>query len=736
MKQQLFHCFSCAEAGDIVQLVMLIRHVGTMEAVRWLVAEFAPDLQPDVDGILDDMTEEEKSKYRRGFLYGKIFEAGHEHLFRNNGKLALDYLVNERRYDPKLLKETEFMTWNPAAQWKKWLRGQFPSLKEEIDRLPLSGGKSDECKVALPYRDANGVILGFAIRHHTAGGLQMPNGTFQRWTSTAELKKDALYGLHRIRNAETVIIVEGYADAEYLRALGMKNIVALGTVAFSNKYMQGLLEKGVRRIVLSLDRDIISQAGQINTLATATNLAGSPVRVFVIDPNKLAPHKDPDELVKAQGLPAFQALVDSAESAAKWLPKHILGPLNPNNDLEWEEGVAKVLRYGASLSDPGDAVAVVDTLRTSYGMSEFALNERLEVVRQEAQETAISEELTHLADQAKQMSTSGRTEKALLLLEREGTQLLTELYRGSKEVQEPLTQFLAEKQVRDAKRKPGEVLGYALNEFPAIASAMSGIQNGLILIGADPNTGKTMLLVNLAVDLLNSNPRARILFYTLDDTRETIVNRFLAKLSQIEINDVQTMLEGAAQATLSNAYSWMTQMSTERLDIVQLTEGLTMTSIQDRVRRHPHKENLVLLIDGIYNIPLVRSYTNIREENIGRANGLKSTTKIFNIPLIGTAELRKRTQEEANRRQRTLHDLMESAKYAYNADAILLLTPADEMESFRVQEEPYVNLTFEKNKLSGYRDTLRLKFRKAIATFEQEGGAYALADVAAQGGPQ
>ena len=112
----------------------------------------------------------------------------------------------------------------------------------------------------------------------------------------------------------------------------------------------------------------------------------------------------------------------------------------------------------------------------------------------------------------------------------------------------------------------------------------------------------------------------------------------------------------------------------------------------------------------------------------------KGIAKAFNIPLIGTAELRKRTQEEANKRQRTLHDLMESVKYAYNADVILLLTPTEEMEKFRTQSEPYVDLTFEKNKLSGYRDTVRLKFRKAVATFEQEGGTTTQPIVATGGG--
>jgi replicative DNA helicase len=313
---------------------------------------------------------------------------------------------------------------------------------------------------------------------------------------------------------------------------------------------------------------------------------------------------------------------------------------------------------------------------------------------------------------------------------------MVDFHQGVKEKPVPLADFLRVKQSSDAKRQAGVQLGYQLKEFPQVADAMDGVQPGLILVGADPNTGKTMLLVNLAIDLLRSNDRANVLFYTLDDSRNTIVNRFLAKLAQIEINKVQTHQDDKAnQSTLDVAYKWMADMSKGRLDILELSDGMTMNAIREKVRSNPKRTDTIVLIDGVYNIPLEGSHDSIREENIARANGLKGIAKAFNIPLIGTAELRKRTQEEANKRQRTLHDLMESVKYAYNADVILLLTPTEEMEKFRTQSEPFVDLTFEKNKLSGYRDTVRLKFRKAVATFEQEGGTTTL-PVQATGGGQ
>jgi replicative DNA helicase len=706
-----------------------------MEATRWLIDEFAPELKQDFDGVLNDLPEEERLKYRRGFLYGKIFEHGHHLLFEGNGKPALDYLVNDKKYDRNLLKDSEFMTWNPSTDWKKWLTQQFPSLKKEIDELPLAGGPSDQFKVALPFRDQDNTIIGFVIRHHTSAGLPLPNGSYLRWTSTAGLSKNALYGLSRVKKPGTAIIVEGYPDAEYFRVLGMQNVLALGTVGFSDSYLEGLEAKNIDRIVLSLDNDAKSQAGLKSMIEITKKLAGTNVRVYVVDPTRLAPVKDPDELVRTKGLAAFQALVDSAEPAATWFPKLTLAQIKKTDTVKWDEAVASVVNYAGLLADPGDAVLVVDLLRNTYGISEFELEEKLEIEREKTHEQEISLRLKVLAENVKHVSGVGNTEKALVMLERETSKLIVAFRQGMPEKAVPLIDFLGAKQADDAKRLANQMLGFELKEFPDVTNAMDGIQPGLILIGADPNTGKTMLLVNLAIDLLNSNDRARVLFYTLDDTRGTIVNRFLAKLSEIPINSVQTQQNDVnAQKKLDAAYGWLKDMARERLDVVEFSDGLTMNAIRERVRTVAKRKDVVVLIDGIYNIPLEGSFDSIREENIARANGLKSIAKSFEIPLIGTAELRKRTQEEANKRQRTLHDLMESVKYAYNADVILLLTPTDDMEKFRTQTEPFVDLTFEKNKLSGYRDTIRLKFRKAVATFEQEGGQSIVANIP-QGGP-
>ncbi len=65
-----------------------------------------------------------------------------------------------------------------------------------------------------------------------------------RWDSTPGLKKNDLFGLDKVAIGEqTLIIVEGYPDAIYLQALGLKNIVAIGQGVLSKKHLIEMISR-------------------------------------------------------------------------------------------------------------------------------------------------------------------------------------------------------------------------------------------------------------------------------------------------------------------------------------------------------------------------------------------------------------------------------------------------------------------------------------------------------------
>ena len=313
----------------------------------------------------------------------------------------------------------------------------------------------------------------------------------------------------------------------------------------------------------------------------------------------------------------------------------------------------------------------------------------------------------------------GKEEEATKLLVEKPSEFLAE-YGARRVVPEQTTyDFLQLKKQRDAQRNPLEHLGFFLNAFPDIYKQLNGLQNGLYIIGAYPNVGKTAFMTSLCIDVLKSNDEAAVLFFTMDDSRDTIVNRFLAGEVRININDVQGgQSDPLLKAKLDTAYDWYEAKAKEKkFDIKEISEALTIDAIEHTIRTHPLKENLIVFIDGVYNVPMEGQFGTLREENIERANRIKEFSKFFHIPLIVTAELRKKSNEESKNKVPTMHDLMESGKYGYNADVVWLLYPQDE-SLYRIQDQPTIVAAFEKNKLSSYRENMLFTFTRAQSLVE------------------
>lgn len=721
LTDHFYHCFSCGESGDIVALVMLVNGIGVFEAVKWLADQFTPDLKQPLDESLENLPEEVKRKHEQADLYRLIYQEGKRQLYLPIGKIALDYLTQGRGYDPIKLQSTEWIFWDSEANIRSYLSSKAPNQTEHIDQLPLLGAFGDKFRLALPFRDRHGTITGFLKRAHEKAGFDIRDTKGVRWDSTKGLTKPDLFGLNRIRKQEELVVVEGYPDAAYLPALGLDNIVAFGQAAFSEKYIEGLRALGIKRIILALDND---NAGLKNSEEICRLLAESNIQVFVLDPPTMSPHKDPDEYVAAHGIDSFRKLIETSERSSMWLTKRIFAITDISSDLGRARAISGALEFAGTIQNPLEAQAVVDTIRTQLSLTPEMLDIYYRQVLENASRKHIQESIQNVTRDSQRMAKEGKLEPALRNLTLTAKQMLVEYAQVGMEPEKPFSAFLASKRASDSQRIPGQRLGLELKQFPTIDSAMCGIQPSMIALAADPNTGKTILTVNLAVDILQSNPGASVLFYSMDDTRDAIVGRFVAKLTDLPINDVQRKPKGAAEEkAIGDAYKWMSERAEEnRLNVREIVEGMTIASISEAVHTHPNRESLIVIIDGMYNIPMDGRYSSIREENIDRANRVKELTKLYKVPVIVTAELRKRPVDDSKRKERTLHDIMETGKYAYNADVVCLLTPQDP-DKYCTQPEPIVELEIAKNKLSSFRGKIELTFKKETATFRETSGS-------------
>lgn len=364
------YCHNCGVGGSSIDLVMLTFNIDFKEALEWFNKSFNLGYSNNFSGINFVKTPEELQREKelkaKSFLLEELLTEGKRMLFEPEGKDALSYLVNNRKFDEEKIKQTELFYLPSKSEAKQILYKAYPEMSEQIRALKLDGHYGDNFRLAFPYRDIQGRITGLIKRDTTPEGASgtIWDGeefTAQRFDSTTGLTKEDLFGLHKIKGHDTILIVEGYLDAIYLHELGIKNVSAVGQGKLSKNHLTGLNKKRANNVIIAFDNDDVGPDN--SRVAVQLLLASTDITPFVLDPKELGTHKDPDEFVRANGLDAFKALLDKKISKGSvWLVEHLLADYEKQNPLEQEKSIDKVIELVQSLKNPLDADEITSLL--------------------------------------------------------------------------------------------------------------------------------------------------------------------------------------------------------------------------------------------------------------------------------------------------------------------------------------------------------------------------------------
>jgi hypothetical protein len=270
----------------------------------------------------------------------------------------------------------------------------------------------------------------------------------------------------------------------------------------------------------------------------------------------------------------------------------------------------------------------------------------------------------------------------------------------------------------DDTRDPNKLLGFPLTRFKELAGHVDGLQPGFYLLGAESNIGKTAVLTNMALDVLDTNPDVSVMYFSLDDSRKYTAYRFLSIMTQLSINDThKQQTDPSKAAILKDGRAKLIDLArSKRLLVKDTSEVCTADQLKAEIQAFADKSKLVVFIDGLYNLEVGDNIGAIREANIERARLVKQLVDIYRIPVLTTGELRKKTKEEGKDKAPTVHDLMETGKFAYNANVVwLLYGKTEDLKS----DEPTLTLEYVKNKLSDYKGFQHLSFTRATGTMSE-----------------
>ena len=312
-RKGFYYCFGCHAKGDAFGFVQETENVGFMEAIRILAGE-AGMTMPERDPLAQE-------KADRNTELAKVTEAavGFFRLqLRTQAASEARAYLDGRGIDQVTLDRFE-IGFAPNAR-----QGTFQALTGKglpaeqvtlagIATKPDDGGAPYDAfrdRIIFPIRDARGRCIGF-------GGRAMDPNARAKYLNSRETplfdKGRSLYNHGPAREAagkgKPLIVAEGYMDVIALVKAGFEAAVApLGTAITEDQLR--LLWRISDEPIVALDGDKAGQRAAMRLIDLALPLleGGKSLR-FVMLPEG----QDPDDLLRAQGPGAMQALLDKAE---------------------------------------------------------------------------------------------------------------------------------------------------------------------------------------------------------------------------------------------------------------------------------------------------------------------------------------------------------------------------------------------------------------------------------------
>ncbi|MCL3881170.1 DNA primase [Marivita sp. GX14005] len=312
-RKGFYYCFGCHAKGDAISFVCETENVSFMEAVEILASEAGMTMPAR------DPKAQEKAD-RRTLLIDVVDKA--VRFFRMQlrggaGAEARAYLARRGLDDAA---QDRFAIGFAPAGWQgllDHLTGQGVKAEQIIEaglaKPSQKGGKPYDTfrnRIMFPILDARGRPIAF-------GGRAMDPNDNAKYLNSPETplfdKSRTLYNLASAREAagrgKPLIVAEGYMDVIALATGGFDAAVApLGT-AVTQAQLQ-MLWRIADEPIMALDGDAAGLKAAYRVIDTALPLleAGKSLR-FVLLPEG----QDPDDLIRAKGQSAMQALLDAAQ---------------------------------------------------------------------------------------------------------------------------------------------------------------------------------------------------------------------------------------------------------------------------------------------------------------------------------------------------------------------------------------------------------------------------------------
>lgn len=695
-ERPFYHCFACNASGDWIKYLQETRSYNFREALGLLA---------DRAGVKTEGFDEAKHKerQRRVSLIEEANSLFIASLSDERGKEVAKYLKDVRGYSKAEIEAMELGAYTDREGLKKYLQEKGFSEEELQSSGLFTAGLGITHTLTVLWRDASGRALGISGRTLLNEEEREKRG-LQKYVNAAGLEKSkGFIGLERVRSKKSkeALLVEGVLDALLIASRGSPvPAIALGGLTISKYQQKALEDAGVTDLVIALDND---EAGQKATEKLVESLYNSRVRLYVM---RLPPDiKDIDELLRKGR--SFDET--TTVSWSKWLPERLFSRYDLDSDIGYRKALDEALRYLAKIESPLERRAFTETLIDLSDLNKEQIEEEAARLREGYREEQAEKELQKLRSKLDGIIQSHDVTGAELELQ--STLEALQKKRGL-EIPEP---YLLSDYLRDLREIPPSLE----TGFRDLDRLVRIPQGAITIIAGRPRHGKTTLMINMMLRMIEKYPERRFYFYSYELPKNKLTTMILMSMAKAVID-----VKGKPNFDCYEAYMKAPKGIKAIDEAIKNYEELTASGrlyVIDRplnendlkrliITASERKDTGAVFIDYLQKIPLEGSASQRYVEIKQASEALRQAAVACNIPIIAGAQLgrssapqlssgKKDKPKEIELKRPRLENLRESGDIEQDASLVLAIFNEDaERQDISGAKEVY----------TGKKDTIEL----------------------------
>jgi DNA primase len=318
----LYKCFGCGKSGNSITFLMEYAGETFVDAVRLLATRAGIALEIDDANSEEDKLElSRKDKaYRLMAESSKLYST---ELQTESGRVAKNYFLR-RGFSNEVL--IEFEVGYAPDDWQKTMNTMIKqgfSLETLADAgmiVQKEDGKTYDRfrgRAMFPVHDPMGRVIAFGARILTNEKDQPKYINSPQ--SLIYDKSSVLYGLYQakqtIRQVDSALLCEGYADVMTLHQFGFTNAVASSGTSLTKEQLQ-LLARYTKNVVIIYDGDTAGINATIRGVEIALE-SGFEVKIVTLPNND-----DPDSFLRGNSSEALQTYIRNAPTFIEFMAEH------------------------------------------------------------------------------------------------------------------------------------------------------------------------------------------------------------------------------------------------------------------------------------------------------------------------------------------------------------------------------------------------------------------------------